>query len=152
LTGKYFINKILFTMDYLFGDDISKIFEEREIKYELSNNTNRLRFIYVDDKLFATIRANGTYALTIHGAGILINYSDYMKNCVMINNEIEQFIKVGGSVFNKHVIDAGDNILLDSEAIIINENKKLIGVGKALTSHDIMKKSKIGPAIKVRHI
>ena len=92
-------------MDYLFGDNISKILEDREIKYELSNNTNRLRFIYVDDKLFATIRANGTYALTIHGASILINYSDYMKNCVMINNEIEQFIKVGGSVFNKHIID-----------------------------------------------
>ena len=51
MTGKYFINKILFTMDYLFGDNISKLFEEREIKYELSNNTNRLRFIYVDDKL-----------------------------------------------------------------------------------------------------
>ena len=49
MTGKYFINKILFTMDYLFGDNISKLFEEREIKYELSNNTNRLRFIYVDD-------------------------------------------------------------------------------------------------------
>ena len=129
-----------------------QLFEEREIKYELSNNTNRLRFIYVDDKLFATIRANGTYALTIHGASILINYSDYMKNCVMINNEIEQFIKVGGSVFNKHIMDAGENILLDSEAIIINENKKLIGVGKALTSHDIMKRSKIGAAIKVRHI
>ena len=62
MTGKYFINKILFTMDYLFGDNISKLFEEREIKYELSNNTNRLRFIYVDDKLFATIKANGTYA------------------------------------------------------------------------------------------
>jgi len=75
-----------------------------------------------------------------------------MKNCVMINNEIEQFIKVGGSVFNKHIMDAGENILLDSEAIIINENKKLIGVGKALTSHDIMKRSKIGAAIKVRHI
>jgi predicted RNA-binding protein (TIGR00451 family) len=69
-----------------------------------------------------------------------------------INNEIEQFIKVGGSVFNKHIMDAGENILLDSEAIIINENKKLIGVGKALTSHDIMKRSKIGAAIKVRHI
>jgi archaeosine-15-forming tRNA-guanine transglycosylase len=49
-------------------------------------------------------------------------------------------------------MDAGENILLDSEAIIINENKKLIGVGKALTSHDIMKRSKIGAAIKVRHI
>ena len=33
MTGKYFINKILFTMDYLFGDNISK-FESKhgEIK------------------------------------------------------------------------------------------------------------------------
>tara|TARA_B100001750_G_scaffold40848_1_gene29665 strand:- start:8096 stop:8515 length:420 start_codon:yes stop_codon:yes gene_type:complete len=139
-------------MEYLFGDGISKIFKDKKISYKLSNNTNRLRFIYVDDKLFATIRANGTYALTFHGANILINYSDYMKNCVVINNEIEQFIKVGGSVFNKHIIDAGNNVLTNSEAIIINSDKKLIGVGKALTSHNIMKKSNIGAAIKVRHI
>ena len=72
--------------------------------------------------------------------------------CVVINNEIEQFIKVGGSVFNKHIIDAGNNVLTNSEAIIINSDKKLIGVGKALTSHNIMKKSNIGAAIKVRHI
>ena len=70
----------------------------------------------------------------------------------MIKNDVEQFIKVGGSVFNKHIIDAGINVLTDSEAIIINENKKVIGVGKALTSNDIMKKSNKGAAIKVRHI
>ena len=139
-------------MNYLYGEDIDELFEKRKIRYELSNNTNRLRFIYVDDKLFATIRSNGTYALTIHAANILINYSDYMRNCVMIKNDVEQFIKVGGSVFNKHIIDAGKNVLPDSEAIIINKNKKVIGVGKALTSNDIMKKSDIGAAIKVRHI
>ena len=98
-------------MNYLYGEDVDKLFEKRKIRYELSNNTNRLRFIYVDDKLFATIRSNGTYALTIHGANILINYSDYMRNCVMIKNDVEQFIKVGGSVFNKHIIDAGKNVL-----------------------------------------
>ena len=70
----------------------------------------------------------------------------------MIKNDVEQFIKVGGSVFNKHIIDAGKNVLPDSEAIIVNENKKVIGVGKALTSNDIMKKSDRGAAIKVRHI
>ena len=139
-------------MNYLYGEDIDKLFEKRKIKYELSNNTNRLRFIYVDDKLFATIRSNGTYALTIHGANILVNYSDYMRNCVMIENDVEQFIKVGGSVFNKHIIDAGKNVLPNSEAIIVNENKKVIGIGKALTSNDIMKKSNRGAAIKVRHI
>ena len=128
-------------MNYLYGEDIDELFKEREIRYELSNNTNRLRFIYVDDKLFATITSNGTYALTIHAANILINYSDYMRNCVMIRNDVEQFIKVGGSVFNKHIIDAGKNVLPDSEAIIINKNKKVIVVGKALTSNDIMKKS-----------
>ena len=152
LSSNYFINKILITMNYLYGEDIDKLFEKRKIKYELSNNTNRLRFIYVDDKLFATIRSNGTYALTIHGANILVNYSDYMRNCVMIENDVEQFIKVGGSVFNKHIIDAGKNVLPDSEAIIVNENKKVIGVGTALTSNDIMKKSDRGAAIKVRHI
>ena len=41
-------------MNYLYGEDIDKLFDKREIRYELSNNTNRLRFIYVDDKLFAT--------------------------------------------------------------------------------------------------
>ena len=139
-------------MNYLYGEDIDKLFEKRKVRYELSNNTNRLRFIYVDDKLFATIRSNGTYALTIHGANILVNYSDYMRNCVMVNNDIEQFIKVGGSVFNKHIIDAGKNVLPDSEAIIVKENKKVMGIGKALTSNDIMKKSNRGAAIKVRHI
>ena len=75
MTSNYFINKILYTIEYLFGDGISRIFKDKKISYKLSNNTNRLRFIYVDDKLFATIRANGTYALTFHGANILINYS-----------------------------------------------------------------------------
>lgn len=152
MTNNFYIDKILYTVDYLFGNNTNELFHDKEISYKLSNNTNKLRFIYVDDKLFATVKANGTYSLTLEAAKILLEHSNYMMNSVIIIDEIKEYIKEGKSVFNKHVIDAGKNIFPGSEAIIINKNKELIGIGKAITSFEIMKKSNIGVAIKVRHI
>ena len=140
------------TLDYLFGNNTNQLFNNKEIKYKLSHNTNRLRFIFVDDELFASVRANGTYALTINAAKILLEHPNYMINSVVIMDDIGEFIKENGSVFSKHVINAGNNIFPKSEAIIINSKKELIGVGKALTTALIMKSSNKGAAIKVRHV
>ena len=145
------INKILDTINYLFSINVKNKIDKKSVKYEISAKTKRLKYIYIDEELFATVRTNGNYALTIHGSQIILNHDKMKKNCVIINNDIREYIEKSGSVFAKHVLNVGKNIYPESEAIIIDEKQNLIAIGKSILSQEMMKKMNNGVAVKIRH-
>ena len=72
-----------------------------------------------------------------------------MKNCHEIDKDSTPFVADGRSVVCGHVTWCGRNIRIQSEVPVLYKNK-VIAVGKAILSSEMMKEQKIGVAVKVR--
>ena len=64
--------KIIMTFDYLFGKGISSSLPINELELVISRKTGRLKSIYYQNNLISTFRTDGSVALTIFGANILM--------------------------------------------------------------------------------
>jgi len=138
------------TVDYLFGKNISSALPKKGFRFEISKKTKRIRHVYHNDELFATFRPDGTVALTIYAAQILSKHQSFSDNCIIINDEVKEFVKEGRSVFAKHVVSAGEFIRPNSEVAVLDSKGDVIAVGRAILPSILMTSIKRGVAIKVR--
>jgi len=137
-------------LDYIFGAGVSEVLEGREVTIECSKKTGRIKHIYVDGKLFATLRTDGGLALTLYGAQLLLNSKAFRENCVTVSEEAEGAARAGKSIFAKHVIKAGKRIRPGSEVAVLSKRGELLAVGRAVLSAKMMKVFEYGVAVKVR--
>ncbi len=137
--------------DYQFGKGTGiKLFPENvEILY--SKRTGRIRYVYLDGKRLATLRpTDGLFSLSIAGAKRIVENACHAKCFVTVRDDVAEFIAEGGDVFAVHVVKADDEIRSKEEVIVIDENGKVLAVGRAALSSDEMKAFKSGVAVKVR--
>jgi uncharacterized protein with predicted RNA binding PUA domain len=137
-------------LDYVFGAGVSEALEGKEVSVECSKKTGRIKHIYVDGKLLATLRPDGGLALTLHGARVLLKSKVFRENCVTVSEEAEEAARAGKSIFAKHIIKAGRRIRPSSEVVVLNKRGELLAVGKAVLSAKMMKVFECGVAVKVR--
>ncbi|MCP8313756.1 MAG: queuine tRNA-ribosyltransferase [archaeon] len=142
--------KFLMTIDYLFGKGTSQIIPIDRLNFTFSKRTGKIKSVSLDDKLMATFRPDGGIALTIHGAGLLLRNPKFTVNCVVVKDEVIDFISMGRSLFAKHIVSCGDRIKPKSEVVIVDTNGNVLAVGKALLSAKMMRNFKSGVAVKVR--
>ncbi len=103
-------------------------------------------------KLLATLRAKDGYlALTPDGALRLLKAFKSPRLRVVVQNDVEEFIRKGRNVFAKHVVAADREIRPESEVLIVDEYDALLGVGKAVLTGREMTAFKTGAAVKTRH-
>ena len=143
--------KIRSIADYQLGKGTGKALFPDKVNIVLSINTGRIRHIYLDHDLLATLRpTDGMFSLTLAGAKRLIKGAKSPRLWVKVQKDIESFIAQGKSVFAKHVVDADEEIRPKEEVIIIGENNRVLAVGKAVLTGKEMKAFKHGVAVKVR--
>jgi predicted RNA-binding protein (TIGR00451 family) len=143
--------KIRSIADYQLGKGTGKALFPDKVNIVLSINTGRIRHIYLDHDLLATLRpTDGMFSLTLAGAKRLIKGAKSPRLWVKVQKDIESFIAQGKSVFAKHVVDADEEIRPQEEVIIIGENNRVLAVGKAVLTGKEMKAFKHGVAVKVR--
>jgi uncharacterized protein with predicted RNA binding PUA domain len=142
--------KVRMTIDYLFGKGLGSTLSKQKLRFEFSKRTKRIRYLFQNDKLFATFRPDGTLALTREGARTLAKHKNFKKNCVVIDDDVKDFIKEGKSVFAKHVVSAGELIRPNSEVAVLNSKGEVIAVGRAVLPASLMTTMKRGVAVKVR--
>jgi predicted RNA-binding protein (TIGR00451 family) len=143
--------KIRSVADYQLGKGTGKALFPDKVKIVLSRNTGRIRHIYLDHDLLATLRpTDGMFSLTLTGAKRLMRGVKPQRLWVKVQKDVEPFIAQGKSVFAKHVVDADDEIRPQEEVIIIGENNRILAVGKAVLTGKEMKAFKHGVAVKVR--
>ncbi len=126
-------------LKYFYGIDLN-------VKGE-AGGTGRLRRIYLGNELLATLRNDGSLAITLKLGEILSKLRVYW---VMVSREAEEFVKEGRSVFCKFVKDASKEFRAGDDVAIVNEDFELLAVGKALLSREEMLKLSKGMAVKVR--
>jgi len=143
------LKKLQSIADHQFGSGVGKVLFSGNIEIERSRGTNRIRFIYKDKKRLCSFRVrDGFLVPSLIGGKILHENNLGLK--VIADEDSESFIRVGKSVFAKHVIDADVEISRKDEVIIINKNKEFLGIGTAKISGKMMKEMDKGVAVSTR--
>jgi len=142
--------KIRSIANYQFGKNVGEILFPKDSVIIKSKNTGKIKYIYYNNKLLATLRAkDGLLALTLNGAERILKAKNlYCK--VKVKKEVAKYIAEGKNVFAKHVIEADEELRPQDEVIVVDEDGNLIAVGKAALSGEEMKTFKIGVAVKIR--
>ena len=142
------ILKLQHSIDALFGNGVSK-YLPKDIEMTLSRRTGRIRTVLHKGELLCTLRIDGGLAISIHLAQILLKSKAFRKNCIEINKDAAPFVMEGRSVFCKHVVWCGDKVRISADTPVLFKNK-VIAVGKAVLSCEMISDFDRGVAIKVR--
>jgi len=137
-------------VDYLFGRGVSRALPDKGFRLVYSRKSGRVKLVFHDDNLFATVKPNGAMALSIYGANVLAAKAKFRDNCVIVKEEAVGFVRGGKSVFCKFVTSAGKNVLPRGEVALTDEKGKVLGVGMAVMNGKFMGLFKSGVAVKVR--
>jgi len=139
--------------DYQFGKGVGKVLIPDNVLVARSPNTLRIRHVVLEGKgTIATLRASD-YLYSLHIIGGMLLKSGYKppRFRVVIKNDIVDYVRDGGSVFTKHVVDYDPKLRAGSEVIIVDEDDNLIGVGKLRVSPVEIEYLGRGEAVKIRH-
>ncbi|MBT6194783.1 MAG: queuine tRNA-ribosyltransferase [Nitrosopumilus sp.] len=140
--------KLQQSLDALFGPGSSK-YLPKDIDVILSRKTGRIRTVSHKGNILCTLRINGSLAISIDFAQTLLQSKTFRENCIEINKDAAPFVMEGRSVFCKHVVWCGKNVRIAADTPILFENK-IIAVGKAILSSEMISDFNRGVAIKVR--
>ena len=140
--------KLKYTIDALFGDGVSK-YLPKDIEMTFSRKTGRIRTVTHQGKLLCTLRIDGGLAISPYFAQILLKSKKFKENCLEITQDAAPFVEEGKSVFCKHVVWCGKNIRIASDTPVLY-NDKVIAVGKAILSSEMISDFNRGMAIRVR--
>jgi len=144
------LRRVSLMVDYLFGRGVSSVLPKEGFRLYYSRRSARVKTIFLNGRLFATIKPNGAMALSMEGAAILSKSPRFRQNCVQVSDDVAEFVKGGKSVFCKFVRWAGKNVYPRGEVAIINSSGRVIGVGMAIMNGAVMAQFKSGAAVKVR--
>jgi len=146
------LRKIRSIADYQFGKNAGSILFPEEIEICYSRSTGRIRFIKLNNKRLATLRpTDGLFSISINAGKILAQNKGLFSCFVKVKNEVSEFISKGSDVFAAHILEVDDQIRAQNEVVVIDENNKVLAVGRALLSALEMLSFKKGVAVKVRH-
>jgi predicted RNA-binding protein (TIGR00451 family) len=145
------LRKLRGIANYQFGSHLGSVLFKGSIEITRSSRTNKIRLIFRDHKLISTLRArDGFLALTTDGARTILTSMKRPPRVVVVNSEVAEFIKTGRNVFAKHVTKADPSIRPQDEAIVVDEKRQLLAVGRALLAGWEMTQFKRGIAVKTR--
>ncbi|MCS6784108.1 MAG: PUA domain-containing protein [Candidatus Caldarchaeum sp.] len=123
-----------------------------ECEVEISPATGKLRRIWLDGKCLATVRpTDGMISLTVDGARRLLGFLDGVRHMVVVDDKGVKRVGDGFDVSPADILEADPAIVPGSEVLVVDVNRQLVGVGKAVLSGREMTGLKRGVAVKVRH-
>ena len=140
--------KLKYTIDALFGKGVSKSLPKK-LEFVLSKKNQRIRNVFHDGQLLCTLRIDGGLAITPYIAQILLKSKKFKENCLEVDADSKPFVEEGKSVFCSHVLWCGKNVKIASDTPVLFKNK-VIAVGKAVLSAEMIPSMKRGVAVKVR--
>jgi uncharacterized protein with predicted RNA binding PUA domain len=142
--------KLAATLDMLFGKGISSSLPLDKLDFVYSKRTGKVKHVILDGKILCTFRKDGGIALSIDLARLLLKDDRFMEHCIMVSGDAARYIVEGRSVFCKHVKYAGSSISVGSEVAVLDEDRNIIAIGKAVLPSCIIRDMKSGVAVKVR--
>lgn len=145
------LRRVRVIASYQFGRGGERAFPST-IKITRSPQTHKIRYIYNQGKLLATLRAkDGFLALTAEGGKALKRIFKPPRLRVRVIPGVEEFIRKGGNVFAKHVRAVDPEIRPGEEVLVVDSRDRLLAVGRTMFNAEEMLSFRVGAAVKVRH-
>jgi predicted RNA-binding protein (TIGR00451 family) len=142
--------RLAIMLDYQFGRRTSAALGKRSVRLVYSRRSGRVKLVFLDDELFATVRPNGSMAVSLEGARILAHRVAFLENAVAVSDEAAGFVRSGKSVFCKFVSGAGRKVSPGGDVAVVDGRGRVLGVGTAVLHGSVMQQFKSGVAVKVR--
>jgi predicted RNA-binding protein (TIGR00451 family) len=137
--------------DYQFGKGAGRALIPDDAKITFSRTTGRIRHIHSKGKLLATLRpTDGLFSLAVNGAKRLNQDAGIADMMVEVSKDVAPFIAKGKSVFARHVSRVSPEIRPLEEVIVLNDDREVLAVGKAVLTGREMRAFKRGIAVRVR--
>jgi uncharacterized protein with predicted RNA binding PUA domain len=145
------LSRVRSIADYQFGKGVGvKLFPEN-VDIEYSKATGRIRYVHLNGQRLATLRpTDGLLSLSITASRLVAENRDSARCFVTVQNDVSEFIADGGDVFAVHVVTVDEEVRAKDEVIILDEDRHVLAVGRALLSAVEMRAFKTGVAVKVR--
>jgi uncharacterized protein with predicted RNA binding PUA domain len=138
--------------DYQFGQGVGAQLFPDNVEFSYSSATKRIRYISLNGERLATLRpTDSLLSLSLAAARFIVEKLPSTLCFVMVRQDVAKYVAQGGDVFALHVIKADNEICAKDEVIVVDEEGKVLAVGRAILSSEEMKAFKIGVAVKVRH-
>jgi uncharacterized protein with predicted RNA binding PUA domain len=145
------LRRIRSVADYQFGKGVGVHLFPETVKIVFSKRTGRIRYVYLDEKRLATMRpTDGFFSLSIVAAKRILEKARSAKCLLTVRNDVSKYIAEGGDVFAVHVMKADGEIRSRDEVIVLDEDRKILAVGRAVLSGEEIEAFKRGVAVKVR--
>ena len=144
------MSKLSAHIDALFGNGVSQALEADKTSFDFSRRTGRIKNFSIANRLVGTFRTDGGIAITIYGASMLTQSTQFRENCIKASEEATPFVSEGRSLFCKHVIWCGSNVKTGSDVVVLDSKSDIIAVGVALMSAKAMMAYKKGVAVRIR--
>jgi uncharacterized protein with predicted RNA binding PUA domain len=146
------LSRIRSIADYQFGKGVGVRLFPENVNIVYSKTTGRIRYLNLNGKRLATLRpTDGLLSLSITAARLVAENAAFARCFVTVQKDVSKFVADGGDVFAAHVVKADDAIRAKDEVIVVDEDNRVLAVGRALLSSAEMKAFKTGVAVKVRH-
>ena len=146
------LQRIRSIADYQFGKGVGVRLFPEDVDIVYSKTTGRIRYVSLNGERLATLRpTDGLLSLSITAAKFIAKNADFARCFVTVRKDVSEFVADGGDVFAAHVVKADDAIRAKDEVIVVDEDNRVLAVGRAFLSSSEMKAFKTGVAVKVRH-
>ncbi|MCW4024598.1 MAG: pseudouridine synthase [Candidatus Bathyarchaeota archaeon] len=146
------LDKVRSIADYQFGQGAGNTLFPENIQIEYSKRTGRIRYINHHGERLATLRpTDGLYSLSIKAAKTLAESLPSARCFVTVQTDVSKYIAEGGDVFAVHVVAVDEELRARDEVVVLDEQKQVLAVGRAVLSSAEMKAFRTGVAVKVRH-
>jgi 7-cyano-7-deazaguanine tRNA-ribosyltransferase len=149
----YDIEKVKSIADMQFSKGAGKVLLSGKVEIIKSKKTKKIRNIYVNKKHILSMRASDSmFTLKTEGAKKLHKNFNYPKLRVVIDSDAVPFVKDGKSVFAKFVKDCDSNLRPMDECLIVDNDDKLIAIGRCILNREEMITFTNGIAVKNREV
>jgi uncharacterized protein with predicted RNA binding PUA domain len=145
------LSRIRSIADYQFGKGVGVRLFPENVDIVYSKTTGRIRYVHFNGKRLATLRpTDGLLSLSITAARLVAENRGFARCFVTVQKDVSEFVADGRDVFAAHVVKADEEVRAKDEVIVVDEDNRVLAVGRALLSSSEMMAFKTGVAVKVR--
>jgi uncharacterized protein with predicted RNA binding PUA domain len=137
--------------DYQFGRGAGPAIVPTDEPLDVERSkTGRPRQLRIDEGRLASYNTDGRLSLGVAGGRRLQATLDPPECRVTVGEESEPFVLDGKNAFAKFVTAVDDSIRPGDEVLVVREDDRLLGVGRAELSAAAMRAFETGMAVMVR--
>ncbi len=146
------LRKLKAVMSYQWDSNAGNLIDKMPVQVVLSRSTSKIRYVKSgDDILFTMVPTTGLLTPTYTGGLALLDAGISQDYIVTMDNEVAEFVADGKSALAKFVKKVSMNLRAGEEVLVVDEDHKLLGTGRALLNGKEMIEFSRGVAVMIRH-